>query len=102
MPWVKFLLMNITLVSWLESPLASKNPISCQGNFCLRNKCRKSCHQVGFIQNLRNAEIWGPRQHLLCSLVFGSFPLDPLNESVQTASLVSWEGFFNQSEKSIS
>lgn len=76
MPWVKFLLMNITLVSWLESPLASKNPISFRGKFCLRNKCRKPCNKVGFIQNLRNAEIWGPRQQFLCSSVFGSFPLD--------------------------
>lgn len=77
MPWVKFLLMNITLVSWLESPLVSKNPISFQSKFCLRNKFRKPCNKVGFIQNLRNAEIWGLRQHFLCSLVFGTFPLDP-------------------------
>lgn len=53
MPWVKFLLMNITLVSWLEFPLAYKNPISFQGKFGLRNKCRKPCNKVGFIQNLR-------------------------------------------------
>lgn len=72
MPWVKFLVMNTTLVSWLESPLASKNPISFQGKFCLRNKCRKPCNKVGFTQNLRDAEIWGSKA-FLCSLVFGHF-----------------------------
>lgn len=63
--------MNIIWVSWLKSSLASKNPISFQGKFCLRNKYRNPCSKVGFTQNLRNAEVWGPRQHLLCSLVFG-------------------------------
>lgn len=95
--------MNIILVSWLESPLASKNPFSFQGEFCLRNKCRNPCGKVGFTQNLRNAEDWGPRQHLLCSLVFGHiFFRSPWMTGCRLHPLRIGRGFFWPSQKQAS
>lgn len=68
----QILLMNITLVSWLEFTLVSKNLISFQGKFYLGSKSSK----VGFTQNLRNAEIWGLRKYLLVPWHLRTFPLD--------------------------